>query len=678
MVANAAASNRSAYRPEIDGIRALAVIAVIINHFNKDILPSGYLGVDIFFVLSGFVITLSLANRASQNLSDFLMAFYTRRIKRLVPALLFFIAINSILICLFNPDPQDSLETGIAALFGLSNLYLLKESTDYFAASTVLNVFTHTWSLGVEEQFYGLFPLLVWFTGFGRSASKGGQTLRHVAIVLSVLSLFAFIRLYPQNQAAAYFLMPARLWELGAGCVLFLSFQYWSGWDTKLRIFSPLAIASLLIATLFVPLQFAVATTIAIVILTALLIISLQPKTAAYPLFAHPKVTYIGRISYSLYLWHWSVLSISRWTIGIHGWTIPFQIALIVLFAAASYHYIENPLRHLRWADLRWQSIGRGIAASVIMAGLLTIALKLPQLSIYMGQRPSMEAIGVASLTEEYVLEQTGSQRSYQWRGYKCVLWGDSRVGKEISVENCTLGNFSTAQKRVLVLGDSFSAAFVQAFDDLVLSDAYAVTLVSSFGISPVKAIPTQETSEAINNYYWDSVVPDLVKQLKPGDWVFLINNMGRLSPEQRSSAHRKRLQQLKSGLSHLSKQLSKKDIRLAVLHGTPFTQEPDCQPVIAAKQWFSPFGGPCQFPSRARSLSQRAALDNVLSALETAGQISLVDLFDVYCPEKQCTYNAENGQMLYRDEYGHPSVESARLAAPVIREAFTAREVGN
>jgi len=145
---------KSTYRSEIDGLRALAVAAIIINHIDKDLLPSGYLGVDIFFVISGFVITSSLAGRPGRNLGDLMLGFYVRRIKRLVPALVLFVVITDILICLFDPTPRLSNRTGITSLFGLSNLYLLKQSTDYFAGSTELNVFTHTWSLGVEEQFY--------------------------------------------------------------------------------------------------------------------------------------------------------------------------------------------------------------------------------------------------------------------------------------------------------------------------------------------------------------------------------------------------------------------------------------------------------------------------------------------------------------------------------------------
>ena len=107
------------YRPEIDGLRAFAVIAVIINHFNKEALPGGYLGVDIFFVISGFVITSSLYERPSKNFKDFITGFYERRFKRLIPALSIFVLITGIFICFFNPNPTLNIRTGLTSLLGL-------------------------------------------------------------------------------------------------------------------------------------------------------------------------------------------------------------------------------------------------------------------------------------------------------------------------------------------------------------------------------------------------------------------------------------------------------------------------------------------------------------------------------------------------------------------------------
>ena len=148
------------------------MVAVIINHFNKDLLPSGYLGVDIFFVISGYVITSSLANRKSLNFADFVAGFYERRIKRLVPALVGFVLITSALISLVNPAPGPALDPGWKSLFGISNISQYRSSTDYFAPSAELNPFTHTWPLGVEEQFYLLFPFLIWLTGFGEQSKS--------------------------------------------------------------------------------------------------------------------------------------------------------------------------------------------------------------------------------------------------------------------------------------------------------------------------------------------------------------------------------------------------------------------------------------------------------------------------------------------------------------------------
>jgi peptidoglycan/LPS O-acetylase OafA/YrhL len=221
-------SGKSGYRADIDGLRATAVIAVIINHLEKSLLPSGYLGVDIFFVISGFVITSSLMNHKSIDFKSFLAGFYVRRFKRILPALILFTIISSLLLCLVNPNPGVSLRTGIAALFGFSNVYLLSQDTNYFSSDADLNIFTHTWSLGVEEQFYLIFPVLVWFSGLTKNASRI-NAFRFAAILSAfmLISWIAFKHLSSINPSAAFFLMPARFWELGSGSLCFL-FCYYS------------------------------------------------------------------------------------------------------------------------------------------------------------------------------------------------------------------------------------------------------------------------------------------------------------------------------------------------------------------------------------------------------------------------------------------------------------------
>ena len=277
--------------------------------------------------------------------------------------------------------------------------------------------------------------------------------------------------------------------------------------------------------------------------------------------------------------------------------------------------------------------------------------------------------MGVSSLTDVYQM----SDRLSSWQGEKCVLSDNSEVGKILPIDECTLGIFAGAKRRVLVVGNSFSAAFVQAFDQLVLSDKYSVTITSSWGASAVPEIVNDTPFDKASNYYWGTLIPSLISQLRTGDWVFLINDMARFSPQPRTFYADRQLQQLGIGLGKLSDRLSKRGIRLAVLHGNPFARAANCVPALAISQWFTPFGGPCRFFSREQTLARRAKLNEVLSALQTQGKISIVDLIDVFCPRKTCTYEAANGEVLYRDEFSHPSVEGVRLSAPLIRDVLTA-----
>ena len=282
-------SIKNHYRPEIDGLRAFAVTTVIINHFNKEILPGGYLGVDMFFVISGFVITSSLYQKPSKNFKDFISGFYERRIKRLVPALAIFVLIMSTVICLFNPSPSVSLKTGLASLFGFSNLFLLKESTDYFAQSTELNVFTHTWSLGVEEQFYILFPFLIWFSGFGQQTKNGARKLFLAIGALTTASLIGFLYLYPTNQSAAYFLMPSRFWEMASGCLIFIGLQKRKSFKQLLEKVPPLLLLTLIIGVMYLPMALATLSTVLVVFLSLGLIASLQKGTKLYTFFTNSR-----------------------------------------------------------------------------------------------------------------------------------------------------------------------------------------------------------------------------------------------------------------------------------------------------------------------------------------------------------------------------------------------------
>lgn len=391
MLKNTAKSHeKSNYRPEIDGLRAFAILPVIINHFNKEWLPSGYLGVDIFFVISGLVITSSLLHKPSQGFRDNLLSFYSRRIKRLLPALWAMVILGAVFISFFNPSPGLSLQTGIAALFGLSNVYLLYQATDYFAPASELNIFTHTWSLGVEEQFYLLFPLLLWLAGLWRTGvgtTKRTQTMLGILLIgLSALSLALFLVVYPTNQAMAYFLMPSRFWEMGLGCLLALqsgkrAAGCLGGHHRPRTIFPWLLLAILALLFRLAPEEQGRLATLAVVVLTSLLIAVLQPsgpgespiRRSARAFLSHPLLISIGILSYSLYLWHWPVFCLSRWTMGTPLWSLPVLLAIMLILALASFHWIEEPLRRARWSRSRGRVIAKGLAFSLLSSLFLVL-----------------------------------------------------------------------------------------------------------------------------------------------------------------------------------------------------------------------------------------------------------------------------------------------------------------
>ena len=379
MIANENFHEKHNYRPEIDGLRAFAVIAVIINHFNSGFLPNGYLGVDIFFVISGYVITSSLAHRKSKNFWEFIKDFYLRRVKRLLPALVLFVSVFSILICIFNPDPRWTLRSGASSIFGINNIFLYWRSTDYFAESTYLNPFSHTWSLGIEKQFYFIYPFLIWFCGFTKDSKLGAKNLLIWMGSLGISSLLLFNYFYLKDPSAVYYLLPSRLWEISSGCIVYLLLEKFNFLKEKRdgKIFSIPSIAILtILVVMFLPIRNNSLPTILVVISTSILLLSVRKGTKLYSFLTQKIVTNIGLLSYSLYLWHWGVISISKWTVGIYWWTLPFQVLILVLTSLFSYRFIEKPLRNIRFFKSFLLA-----SASLFIGGFISL-ITLPMIEI--------------------------------------------------------------------------------------------------------------------------------------------------------------------------------------------------------------------------------------------------------------------------------------------------------
>ncbi|HGM0470117.1 TPA: acyltransferase family protein [Neisseria gonorrhoeae] len=345
------------YRPEIDGLRAVAVLSVIIFHLNNRWLPGGFLGVDIFFVISGFLITGIILSEI-QNGSFSFRDFYTRRIKRIYPAFIAAVSLASVIasqIFLYEDFNQMRKTIELSTVF-LSNIYL-GFRLGYFDLSADENPVLHIWSLAVEEQYYLLYPLLLIFCC---KKTKSLRALRHISIILFlILTATSFLpaAFYTDilNQPNTYYLSTLRFPELLVGSLLAVYGQTQNGRrqteNGKRQLLSLLCFGALLVCLFVIDKHDPFIPGITLLLpclLTALLIRSMQYGTLPTRILSASPIVFVGKISYSLYLYHWIFISFAHYITGDKQLGLPAVSAVAALtagFSLLSYYLIEQPLR---------------------------------------------------------------------------------------------------------------------------------------------------------------------------------------------------------------------------------------------------------------------------------------------------------------------------------------------
>lgn len=380
---------RLGYRADVEGLRAVAILLVVAVHAGIPWLSGGFVGVDVFFVLSGFLITGLLVQEVSSTGRLRLAEFYVRRLRRLLPALLVMLLVVCVLASLLlAPAAQREQSTAAAmAALWLSNIHFAFAKLDYFAPGTETNLFLHTWSLGVEEQFYLIWPaLLLWL--LGRGHPRGLARLKIGMIIVATMSLAACVVLTYKAPQLAFYMMPLRAWQFSAGALVWLYFKPpGSAAIESLRGRFPMIVAAvgwlglvliILASVLFsasipYPGAFAVLPTVGAMCVIAAGCMA-TPGVGVARLLAWRPLQMMGRVSYSWYLWHWPVLLLGRAltdsdsVIYRCGWVL-----LSLLLAVVSYRYVESPTRNQQRLLTRPRMVIFGALALMLIANSLCL-----------------------------------------------------------------------------------------------------------------------------------------------------------------------------------------------------------------------------------------------------------------------------------------------------------------
>lgn len=427
------------YRADIDGLRAVAVVPVVLFHAGVRGFSGGFIGVDIFFVISGYLITSILAREVATG-SYSVIGFYRRRVLRLLPALAVMVVATTLGTAALALAPEAggyARSLAATALFA-SNIHFFWQ-TDYFNHGVTLQPLLHTWSLAVEEQWYILWPLLIALAG-----ATGRGALLWVTALVTLASLALAILLLPSAAAATFYLLPGRAWELGLGAVLALAPRV----TFAQRVETLIAGAALLTIAACVKLYTkdtpfpglaAVPPCVAALLL-------LRPAAAATPVgraLALPPLRAIGLVSYSLYLWHWPAILLVRDQLLIGGGRgIVLTLTLAGGAAWLSYRLVERPFRGPR--ARAWST------PQVLAGGLATIGLMLALAAL----TPALNRlIHPADRQEDALAGYLNYDGDAGFRRDQCF-----RVGARSRFDAASCLDADPGKPAILILGDSLAA----------------------------------------------------------------------------------------------------------------------------------------------------------------------------------------------------------------------------
>jgi len=649
---------KTGYVPGIDGLRAIAVLSVILFHLDSAILPGGFSGVDIFFVISGYVVSGSLAKENQSNFLQFSINFYARRIVRIYPALIFCLVLMSILQTLLVPASwlsTTSNKTAMLAFFGVSNFALVWFSDGYFSPRVEFNAFTHTWSLAVEEQFYLLFPIVffVWMKWRQRKDTAGVFANWLLAILLMVSFLYAWVET-SAHPDRAYYLLPSRFWELACGAMLF-KLHARNKLVTRSEVTASGCIAAglLLIGLGFAfsnpksfPFPWAVLPVGgALFVIAGVVGIADGPgrKPAIGRVLDNPVMIYVGKISYSLYLWHWPVFVLFRWTAGLEKpLAMAAAIVLTALMSIVSYHAIEKPIRQSSFVITKpdWYIVSRGLIIIVLCAAFAGAVFK---------QQPYLSL----SVTKD----------RNNWYPEAWPAGSDTRLSGPRALEG----------RRMFVMGDSHTGAYSTMLRKLTDEQGVIVRQYSKGGCSVANLL--RASTPECSRFIQESIA-EIEREAAPGDMVFLASlRMNRLGDQWKTfdelevSTHQlgsepsaQRLTALREADALITR-LEKASLIVLIDAPKPVFKSPP----FRCSDWFNSANPVCTggfTMSRSDLLEHRKfVMESLQTLTHNHPRLLVWDPFPVLCPSETCSAFDQDVPLFFDGD--HLSAHGNRVLYP-------------
>lgn len=604
------------FRADIEGLRGVAILLVVLAHAGVPGLEGGFIGVDVFFVISGYLITGQLLGELrSRGRIDY-WAFFERRVRRLVPALLLMLAVVVPLAALLLPPSvfADQLSAARWAALWVSNIYFAVADYGYFDADAASNLFLHTWSLGVEEQFYLLWPAVMAF------AWKKGLRSWPFYAGLAVCGYLLCVGVSHWDAMAAYYLMPTRLWQLAAGAAAYVATSGRANIPGALgTVGVGLVVVSLLLIDESSPYPGVIAL---LPTLGAVLIVAGGSRW----LVATP-LRFLGKVSYSWYLWHWPFLVILP--AMAFGELTPLQrLALVLaslLVAWGSCVLVEQPLRHRRSSTPRVAVLAGALGALVVTAGL--------QWSIGVSRVAGQDLARQESF-ESRIKARISVPGIYSIPG--CDQWYHSS-----DVVPCRIGAGGGVNGTMIVLADSVGAQWLPALEPLARNRGLDLVVMtkSACVIADVPFVYERIKRRYVECEQWRARAIEMIVEMRPQ--VLVIGSSG---------AYPIDATQWRDGTATVLGSFASPEMDLLVLAPTPIL--PFSAPNCIATRGRERKGGFLDAPDCSAPLVE-VEHSEILGALKSAtGRVKhahFVDLNDLVCPQGACSA-AVNGQLAYRD----------------------------